>query len=117
MKPGTLDLEVYRGDSFELFGRIRTTTAGSYLDLTGWVGIAQIRSDPDSDSVIESFSVTLGNQSTAPGSVFVRLTAAQTSDLAFTSAQWDLQFTLPDGTVRTYLKGKVTLNKDISRAA
>lgn len=123
MQPATHDITIYRGDNFELFVRLREKTwsagtntfvPGAYIDLTGQVGKAQLRETEDSSTVSAEFAVTLGNQSTTPGSAYMRLTAVQTAGITITSGKYDLQFTLAGETL-TYLKGNVTITKDVSR--
>jgi hypothetical protein len=123
VKPATHDIEVYRGDTYELFVRIRTRvyvegvgwTPGPYKDLTGYTGTAQIRTTEDAaDPPAATFTVTIANQVTTLGGVLVRLTPAQTAALVISSGVWDMQ--LSDGTdVWTYVKGNVTVSKDVSR--
>lgn len=122
MKPAEKALEFYRGDSFEAFMRIREMTLvegeyvpGAYIDITGWVGLGQLRSSEDDPTVLATFAVTLGNQTTTPGSAFLRLTAAEVAALSVASGKWDVQFTLPDSTVNTFLKGNFTVVKDVSK--
>lgn len=124
MIPGEKDIEFVRGDFYERFGRVRTKVwdaqaqtwvPGSYRDITGWTGICQVRETVDSETVLFSFTVTLGNQTTAPGSFFIRALPAVTQGLEVLTGVYDLQWTLPDAKVYTYVTGKVTLKKDVSR--
>ena len=114
MTPAQKDITLYRGDTYELFARIKDGS-GVYRDLTGWVGLAQYRATVDDSTVLATFSVVLGNQTTAPGSFFMRLTDTVTAALTVLSGVYDLQFTFPDGTKGTYMAGKVTVTKDVSR--
>jgi len=124
MKPAPLDIDLYRGDDFELFFRIREKTwdsvnevwvTGGYVDITGWVGTAQARVSEDAVEVLVQFTVTPGDQVASPGSCFVTLTSAQTAALTFSEAKWDLQFLKSDGKTDTIFRGKVTVDKDITR--
>jgi hypothetical protein len=123
MQPAEHNITIYRGDNFELFVRLREKTwnaatntfiPGAYLDLTGQTGKAQLRQDEDSTTVAAEFTVDLGNQSTTPGSAYIRLTATQTAGLTITSGKYDLQFTV-GGETLTYLRGNVTITKDVTR--
>lgn len=120
MKPATQNIEIYKGDDFSIFFRIREKLAngdpGSYVDLTGAVGKAQIRQTEDTATVAAEFTVTIGDQVATPGSVLCTLTGAVTGALSITSpAKWDVQLTHADGKVRTYLAGSVTLIKEVTR--
>jgi len=122
MKPAKLDLTIYRGDTFQVFGRIRERVLvdgvyvdGDLVDLTGWVGLAQMRSGVDVVEVAAVLTVDIADQGTTLGGFFLRMTAVQTAALSLTTAKYDLQFTLPDDTVHTFLYGDVTLTKDVSQ--
>lgn len=121
MKPAPLDIEIYKGDTFELFVRVRERLSngdpGDYVDLTGATGKAQIRATEASNTVDAEFTVTLGNQITTPGSVYLSLSTAQTTALAATtSSKWDFQITFADAKVRTLLKGTATVLAEVTRA-
>lgn len=118
-KPATLDIEVYKGDDFSVFFRVRELnqdqTPGAYVNLTGGTGKAQVRQTEDNANVEAEFTVTLSNQTTTPGGVLCELSSAQTSAFAFTTGVWDVQVTGADSKVKTYLKGKVTVIKEVTR--
>lgn len=120
MKPATQNIEIYKGDDFSIFFRIREKLAngdpGNYVDLTGAVGKAQIRQNEDSTTVDAEFTVTIGDQVQTPGAVLCELSSIQTGALSITSpGKWDVQLTHADGKVRTYLAGTVTLIKEVTR--
>jgi len=126
MKPAKHDIEIRRGDTYELFFRVRTrvwnpTTevweAGAYRDLTGYEVTAQLRTAADAATVEIEFTCVLTNQTTVPGGVLVRATPAQTQALIITAGVYDVQLD-PDGTgddKYTYLEGDVTITKDVTR--
>lgn len=125
MQPAEHPIKIYRGDSYELFVRLRekvwssatnTFVPGDYIDLTGMTGKAQLRETKDSSTVAAEFAVTLGNQSTTPGAAYMRLTPALTSGLTIDSGFYDLQFTDGSADVQTYLAGNVEILKDVTRA-
>lgn len=120
MKPATLNIEIYKGDDFSLFFRIREKLAngdpGPYLNLTGSTGKAQIRQTEDTATVAAEFTVTIGDQVATPGAVLCELSSALTGALTITNpGKWDIQLTHADGKVRTYLAGSVTLIKEVTR--
>lgn len=116
MVPGKLDLTIYRGDTYKLPLRLRERntngTAGAPLDLTGCTIKAQARTDEDGSTPLASFTVTPDADPTT-GLFTLSLTVVQTK--ALRGGVWDVEVTWPDGTVSTYLKGKVTVLKDVTR--
>jgi hypothetical protein len=118
MKPPTFNIEIYQGDTFSMFLRIRALDAngdpGNYLDLTGSTAKAQVRANAAADPPDAEFTCTLGNQSTVPGSLFVELSPAQTAALTGNGV-YDVQITHADGRIRTYLAGTTTLIKEVTR--
>lgn len=117
MLPGTKDLAIYQGDTFILRLRLKLSTArnvNDYIDLTGCSVVAQIRSTEDSNTIIAPFTTVVENQTTNKGEVTISL--ANTTTTAMTQdGLYDVQVTFPDGTVTTYLRGKVTLTKEVTR--
>jgi hypothetical protein len=124
MRPAVHNIEIYRGDTFEIFFRVRTKVfneidqewePGPYKVLTGWTGLAQIRASADAVSIDATLTVTLSNQTTTPGGVLCRLTPTETAALSITAGVWDVQLT--DGTdTFTYITGSVAVVKDVARA-
>lgn len=117
--PAVRDITIYQGDTYTLQFRVRAQntdgTPGAYIDLTGATPKAQLRSAPQSTTVIAEFAATLDNQTTNTGGVTLTLTAAQTAALTYDSMAWDAQVTYPSGTVTTYLRGKATLLYEVTR--
>lgn len=118
VKPGTHNLEIYKGDSFEIFFRIRNTDANgdpaAYVDLTGRVPKAQVRASASAGTVLAEFTATLANQTTAPGGVLLTLSPAQTA--ALTNGVWDVQLTTTaTGETKTYLRGTVMVMDEVTR--
>ena len=119
MKPATHNIEIYRGDTYTKFIRIRSKDEngdpGPYVDLTGGTPKAQIRLNEDAVDVEAEFTATLGNQTTFPGSIHLSLTPTQTRGLDPVNHVWDMEVTHADSSVRTYLKGSVTVIKEVTR--
>ena len=129
MDPATKNIKIRRGDTKELFFRVRTKVwdsgtsqyvPGPYKDLTGYGIAAQIRETKSSSSVLLTFTVTMGDQ-TEPtqgrGSVLLRIHGGLTGTvpLAVTSGVYDVQFTEPDTDPYTYLEGNVEFTEDVTR--
>lgn len=120
MKPAPLDIDVYRGDFWSLFFRVRKRDAAGvligYEDLTGWTGISQIRETEDSVALLAEIMVTFSDQVAYPGGVLLSMSGTVTSGLNFLKpAKWDVQLTNTLGEPNTFLKGNATLDKDVSR--
>jgi hypothetical protein len=129
--PAQSDLKLYRGDYFEMVVRLLSGAfdgaayvPGAPLDLTDWTGKAQIRATPDAAGLpLAEFHVDVLQPQSGQNLGMVRLWLddTETKDLVFTSAVWDFQLTEPGGPapdtdkVHTYLAGKVTIDKDVTR--
>lgn len=123
MLPAVHHFAIYRGDTFRRVIRLRLVDAagvlGAYADLTGCVPLAQIRENPNSPTILASFTTSVLNQTTDLGAIQIELTAAQTRALPVQS-NWDIQLThplaagqtVPD--VHTYLAGKVNVSGQVS---
>lgn len=86
--------------------------AGAAVDLTGGDLAMQIRAGPESTIyATPSLEVT----DPAAGTFTASLTAAETRDLYFRGAAYDIEFTAPDGEVTRLFEGPVTLSPEITR--
>lgn len=129
MTPFQKDIKIRRGDTKEIFFRVRTKVfneltlaweAGPYKDLTGYTVSAQVRTTKDAATPLLTFAVTLGNQAdeaVGRGAVLLKITAAQTAavPLSTTTGFYDVQFTEPDLDVFTYVEGAVLFSEDVTR--
>jgi hypothetical protein len=129
MQPATKDITIRRGDTKEIFFRVRTkvwngTTLawepGGYKDLTGYTVAAQVRETKDAVGVLLTFAVTLGNQAdleNGRGGVLLKIPGSETAavPLATVTGVYDVQFTEPDGDPFTYLEGNVLFTEDVTR--
>ena len=120
MVPAEQNITIYRGDSFSLTLRLRQRnadgTAGTYLDLTGVVARAQIRATEDAPDVLATFVTTVLDQVATPGGVSLTLATADTAVLpANMPSKWDVELDFPNGDVKTYLKGTVSVVADVTK--
>lgn len=110
MKPGSMPLDLYRGDTakwqFRLFDDESKTEP---TDLTGVQAEAQIRDRPAGPKITDMACVV-----TLPNIIDVTLTAEQSKALPITKGFWDLQLTYPDATVHTIVAGAVVVTPDIT---
>jgi hypothetical protein len=115
MLPVNRNISIYKGDTFDLEFRLRARSGegdpGGYVNLTGATGKAQIRLTEDSAEVLAEFAVTCG----ADGTVLITLTAEQTAALV-NGGMYDVQIEFPDGSIKTYLRGTVSVVKEVTRA-
>lgn len=125
MYPAQSDLQLYRGDYFEMLLRLREGNwvdgayePGDYMNLQGWSGKAEVRATTDAASALATFTVVVLPQSgDTLGGVHLYLGTADTASMQVSSAVWDFQLTEPGAPARvhTYLRGKVTITKDVTR--
>lgn len=132
------DIEVYRGDDWgpmvvqvldqavdvdgnPLWDDAGETipTPGEPLDLTDATVVAQIRkSNKVSDTaVLGAFVATVMPQDDpeTKGCISLEITHAVTAEIVANSAVYDVQVTNAAGKRRTYVRGKVTMDGDVSR--
>lgn len=118
MIPATLNLVVIRGDTYEVFFRVRAKNAngtpGEYINLTGYTAKSQIRATSKSVSVSAEFACTIADQVTVPGGVLLRLTPVQTAAILEDTGAWDVQLSTVSDTY-TYISGTVTIKDDVTR--
>lgn len=109
VRPKTLDLALYGGDSFALQFIFIDQETGEPWPVTGtWT--AQIRNRGEE---IDAF--TIDHAEAGEGKLSVSLTGAQTSSLiGIQTLTWDLQQTF-DGGPRTWYRGSVSVTGDVTR--
>ena len=120
MLPVSRNIQIYKGDSFALSFRLRSRDVNGdpsdYVDLSGCTAKAQIRETEDSSSIIAEFDAEVPTQTgTDLGRVNLSLEPAVTGAAGFIAGKWDVQLTFPDGAVKTYLNGSVTVIKEVTR--
>lgn len=125
MQPAQCDIQIYRGDYFEMTLRLRegtingaSYTPGAYLDLTDWEPKAEIRANVDATGPPLATLTTEVLDQTMPGTkggVHLFLPADTSAALTATNAVWDVQLTDTQDRVYTYLRGTVTITKDVTR--
>lgn len=120
--PGTLDLTIYRGDSYE-WQIILLDPQGNRIDVTGWGFHAEIRRNVDGQLVagfiVKQAVTTEENDPSVPagtpilGTVWMRLPSDQ-SRMVPDQAVWDMQVVDDTGWVRTILRGTITVTYDVT---
>lgn len=114
--PAQQNISIYKGDSFSfsftLFQRDENgDPTTDPVDLTDAEAKAQIRSTEDSGAVMAEFDVEHDDEG---GTVTLSLGPVATTALV-SNGVWDVQLTYPDGTVKTYLHGNMSLVKEVTR--
>jgi len=108
-QPTEVDLVVYRGDT----GRFRVSVSnpdGSPLDVSMATWDCDIRASEDAEPPLASLNVYPVDGMT--DTIEVQLNS--TTSRSLTGGVWDLEMTL-GGEVQTLLKGRVIVQKDVSR--
>lgn len=117
-------MTINQGEDFELQIIIKDSN-GTPINLTGNTYAGQIRSKYDSSTIIATFTITLGNQTTDPGLVYIRLsntdTAAIVCDPAtakdprpLTQFIYDIEETKA-GKITRILEGIVSVSPNVTR--
>jgi hypothetical protein len=106
------NLEINQGATFS-FALNFFDAGGSPLSLTGVTLASQIRPTAASQEILQEFTVTKDPVTT--GRATFSLTAAQTRNLRFTSAVYDVLMTLTTGELVRVVQGAVTLSPQVTR--
>lgn len=112
-RPAEHDLSYYQGDDELYQFALRRKEDGSPIDLTGAAISCQIRSGPaDSKPIVATAVCTVLD---GPNGVFsMVLASAMTEDLAGKTYRYDIQAVI-NSRIRTYLKGQLVGDKEITR--
>lgn len=113
--PTEVALVLHQGDDWEETFAFRSSTdpVGVYWDLTGWTGLCQIRDayadDDDTTEPLVELACT-----TSDAGVTVLLTHTQAETLP-KKCKWELQLTNLAGRRRTWIRGPVTVEREVAR--
>lgn len=109
MRPGNIDFDLYRGDSYEVRVRLWSDDAGTVaVDLTGATVAAQIRNKTAGTTIVD-----LGVLVTLPNIVNISMTPDMYATCP-AKGVWDMQVTFSDGQVNTPVAGKVAVTGDVT---
>jgi hypothetical protein len=109
----TLNIEVEQGASWKkTFTLLKENKQPK--SLVGYTGKAQIRSKPDSSTILGEFVVTFVEPHTT-GKVTMSLTPVQTLAFTFATASWDLFVVSPTGVTTKIVKGSVSVTPSVTR--
>jgi hypothetical protein len=107
--PSNYDLVLYRGDYFSTSVVIKDST-GSVINLTGYTAKCSIKS---SFAAVSSFDATC-TITAVDGLVEIVFPSSVTEDIVAGDYVWDFQVANPDGNVRTYIAGDVTVYGEVT---
>lgn len=85
---------------------------GVPINFTGATALGQLKVNKEDAAAVVALTITLGN---AAENIKFGLTAAQVAALGIGVWFYDVQITHADGTVRTYIAGKIKTTQDVSR--
>ena len=112
-----VDLTVTRGDS-EVFNVTFKDAAGAACDITGWtVTLTVKREKTDADAAAVVQKVVTAHAAPETGVAVIPLLPADTTALEPRGYWYDIQAKTDAGDVYTVLKGKLTLEYDVTRTA
>ncbi len=123
MAAGKLDIYIEQGSSFN-YKLTFKDSLGAPIDLTGQTFAGQIRRGAGDPTIIATFTCGILNQITNTGEMTFSLTAAQTSLIPLeplsepakvtTQFAYDLERTLPGGTVERVIEGLATVSPEVT---
>lgn len=108
----TYDFSHKRGDTYN-GAEFTITVNSSPLDLTGASFLCQFKSTPLSAPVL-TFTLGAGISLVTPAAGVFKFDS-QIINLPAGSYVYDVQITLANGTVKTYISGTMTIIEDVSR--
>lgn len=112
-QPASVDLRIYRGDTFEAQEFRWEQPAGTPVNITGYTVAAQIRLKPDAEDTEAEFECTITDA--VNGKWTIEMADDVTEDLPKKTLYWDMQLTSPGGVTKTFAAGKIVLTKDVTR--
>ena len=118
MKPGKVNLTIYKGTTFVKSFQWKTGDPLTPVDLTGFKIRAQFRSKQSSPDVLEEFTSTNSKiviTSAVEGKFHMILDATQTSHIDYKSAVYDLEVEDATGVVIRLIEGSVSVNPEVTR--
>lgn len=118
MKPGKVNLTVYKGSTFLKSFQWKTGEPLTPVNLTGYKIRAQFRAKQSSPDILQEFSTTNGKlviTDVLTGKFQLVLTAAETSAILYKSAVYDLEVEDATEFVIRLIEGSVTVVPEVTR--
>ena len=116
-EPGRYDFTIYQGASFDRTFTWRTGDPAANVNLTGYTGRMQVRSNTTAPTVALEVSTANGRMALggAAGSIAVTVTATDTAALAAGYFVYDMELVSPGGAVTRLLEGRITVSPEVTR--
>lgn len=116
MTPAEYDLDIYQGDTFERWITL-TDSEDEPVPLDDWQIRAQIRSRPESSTILAEFEIEKDEEETGRFKMLLtpEATAAMRATMPGQEYAWDLEMTDSLGRVGTYLRGAVRVTAQVTR--
>lgn len=114
--PVQIDYEHRQGDTWQP-GTITCDVSGTVINFTGWTATMELRSAISNDvSLTLTSTPPVGITMTTLGVITLSMTAEQTKVL-LGEYRYDLELTRPDGSIKTFTYGTITITKDTTENA
>lgn len=114
MPAANYDFEIEQGATLSKTFVWKDST-GWPIPLTDYTAKLQVRKNATSDALM-TLSTEAGTIVIEPkGKVRLKLSAAETSAIAWTRGKYALELTSPDGDVTRLVSGEITVSKEITR--
>lgn len=108
--PGTLDIEIYQGDSLEIAMDI-LDAENQAIDLTDSTIVMQVRSVTENTVLLELDNDTEGSITLTATGISILRDFTQ-NELAAGTHKYDIEVNFATGRRRTYIKGNLTIQSD-----
>ena len=117
MKPGTLDLTIYRYAAFSRTLQVTVGTPAAPYDLTEYAVRAQFRTATDNLEILCELTEANGRIAVAGNEIRIFLSRNLTRTFDWTSAAWDLTIVHATDPMQSHrlLEGRVTVSDGVTR--
>jgi hypothetical protein len=118
-RPGIYDIETYAGDTLSFFASIVdiVNDVETPRDITNHTFKGEIKAQPGrSQPVVDTFTIVQSG-SASEGRINIRLPASKMATLGGNETRvyyYDIQYTLTNSDVRTFLAGKLVIESEVT---
>lgn len=116
-KPFKVKLKIYQGATFRWHATLKSGTPEAVVDLTGYTARLHVRlkiedAEPVLTLTTENGGITLGD---ADGTIDLFISDADTADITWEEAVYDLELIAPNTDVIRFMGGAVTVSPEVTR--
>lgn len=111
---GVVNIEIIRGDTL-IKGYNITNEDDPAYNYAGTTVMFQVKADSEDSVAVLSATPTPDTATLGEMGIDIEIDGADTANVDPGEYVYDIQFNLPDGTIRTYVSGKVIVYADVSR--